>query len=75
MTELFTSTKQELEETTEVLKVTSNKLVKTTEVLQETGDSLIKTTQERDEQTHLVSEHVKAETDLYSEANQVCVKA
>lgn len=69
--ELFTETKKDLEQTTEQLKITTNHLEKTAEVLQETEENLCQTTQDRNEQRHLVMEHVTNEDKLYGQANDV----
>ena len=71
MTDLFTITRQELDETSQQLTITTENLVSTTETLQETQVTLCETKQDRDEQHHLVDKHVEAENDLYSEAKQV----
>lgn len=74
MTDLFTVTKQELEETSAQLTTTTENLVATSETLHETRVILQDTKQDRDEQKHLVGQHVVAEESLYNEAKQVpCV--
>lgn len=64
MSDLFTMTKEELEERNEQLEETRT-------LLKETEASLRRTRKDRDEQKHLVGKHVEAETKLYSEAEQV----
>ena len=71
MNELFTDTKMELEETSKELESTQEKLEVTTGTLKVTERRLDRTTQDRDEQRHLVTVHVKTETKLHSEASQV----
>ncbi|XP_041476441.1 kinesin-like protein KIF11-B isoform X1 [Lytechinus variegatus] len=71
VTELFEYTQKELEERTEELEITTKNLEETTETLHITEKDLRDTTQDRDEQRHLVSEHVKTETQLMSEATQL----
>ena len=71
MQELFSETKQELEERTEELTVTSKELEDTTSNLKRTKTVLRATAQVRDEQKHLVACHVKTEKVLYSDANKV----
>ena len=57
-------TKQELSET-------SCKLEETEKTLEKTKNRLAKTMRQRDEQSHLVSTHKEAETNLLQQANQV----
>lgn len=64
MNDLFTYTKQELEDTTRDLELT-------TENLKVTETKLSRTTKERDEQTQLVNVHVKSEAQLYARATKV----
>lgn len=64
LNELFTDTKQELEETAKDLEMTA-------ETLKVTETKLNRTTRERDEQTQLVHEHVKSETRLFAQASKV----
>lgn len=64
LNELFTDTKQELEETAKDLEMTA-------ETLKVTETKLNRTTRERDEQTQLVDEHVKSETRLFAQASKV----
>lgn len=71
MTDLFTVTKQELEETSAQLTTTTENLVATSETLHETRVILQDTKQDRDEQKHLVGQHVVAEESLYNEAKQL----
>nr|CAC20783.1 kinesin-like boursin [Paracentrotus lividus] len=71
VTELFEYTQKELEDRTEELEITTKNLVETTDTLHVTEKDLRVTTQDRDEQRHLVSEHVKTETQLMSEATQL----
>ncbi|XP_076102450.1 kinesin-like protein KIF11 [Mytilus galloprovincialis] len=71
VTDLFTMTKLELEETSQQLTITTENLVATTETLQETKVTLCETKQDRDEQQHLVGKHVEAEENLFNEAKQL----
>ncbi|XP_052099395.1 kinesin-like protein KIF11 [Mytilus californianus] len=71
VTDLFTMTKQELEETSQQLTITTENLVATTETLQETKVTLCETKQDRDEQHHLLGKHVEAEENLFNEAKQL----
>lgn len=74
-TELFEYTQKELEERTEELEITSKNLEETTDNLHRTEKDLEVTTQDRDEQRHLVTEHVKTETQLMSDAKQLLTTA
>ena len=69
--ELFTDTKEELEEKTKDLEYTTKELEETSETLRTTETKLTRTTTERDEQRHLVKEHVKTETKLFGQASKV----
>jgi kinesin family protein 11 len=71
LSELFTDTKQELEETTRELQHTGKQLELTSVALKVTERKLGQTTQERDEQKHLVLVHVKTEDKLHSQATKV----
>ncbi|XP_063432848.1 kinesin-like protein KIF11 [Mytilus trossulus] len=71
VTDIFTMTKLELEETSQQLTITTENLVATTETLQETKVTLCETKQDRDEQQHLVGKHVEAEEKLFNEAKQL----
>ncbi len=64
LNELFSLTKEKLEETEETLEHTSKKL-------EDTKERLITTRVDRDEQKFLVSQHVKGEAKLHSQASQV----
>lgn len=64
MQELFNITKEKLEETEQNLEETTNKLV-------DTKKNLVKTRVDRDEQQYLVSQHIKSEAKLHSQATQV----
>ena len=68
---MFSDTKKELEVTTEKLTETKDTLKTTKSTLRETKITLRDTEQDRNEQRHLVDEHVKTETDLFSQATQV----
>ena len=68
---MFSDTKKELEVTTEKLTETKDTLKTTKTTLRETKITLRDTEQDRNEQRHLVDEHVKTETDLFSQATQV----
>ena len=72
LSDLFSDTKRELEETSKELEETGKKLEKTTDNLRVTTGNLCKMTQDRDEQKHLVGVHVNTETNLHSQATQVC---
>ena len=74
MNELFGETKQELEETTEKLVCTEKSLENTKNTLNKTRCVLHHTRQDRDEQQYLVSEHVKTEKSLHSQAVQVKIQ-
>ncbi|XP_013399469.1 kinesin-like protein KIF11-B [Lingula anatina] len=69
--ELFNFNKLELEETKVNLEETSKKLEDTTSTLKQTKKVLRVTTRERDENKHLVQEHVQAEKNLHSEATRL----
>ncbi|KAK7493180.1 hypothetical protein BaRGS_00015517, partial [Batillaria attramentaria] len=71
LTDLFTDTKKELEVTTEKLTITTGNLDKATDVLHKTKQCLRETEKDRDERVHLLTEHVKSETQLYSEATEL----
>lgn len=71
LSELFTDTKKELDVTTEKLAITSGNLEKATTVLDNTKHCLRETEKDRDAHVYLLSEHVKTETHLYSEASEV----
>ena len=62
--EMFNLTKEKLEETEQTLEDTSNRLV-------DTKKTLVKTRVDRDEQKFLVSQHIKSEAKLHSQATQV----
>ena len=62
--EMFNITEKKLEETEQTLEDTTNKLV-------DTKKTLVKTRVDRDEQKFLVSQHIKSETKLHSQATQV----
>lgn len=64
LNDLFTNTKQELEDTTRDLELT-------TENLKVTETKLSRATKERDEQTQLVNVHIKSEAQLYARATKV----
>lgn len=68
---MFKDTSEELEVTKDTLVVTKDKLTATRDVLKDTQDDLQVTRQDRDEQCHLVSEHVTTEDALHTEATQV----
>lgn len=72
ITQLFDSTKQTLEERTEDLRVTREVLGDTRVQLRDTCVTLKDTVREREEQRHLVTEHVKTETSLHGQATKVC---
>ena len=57
--------------TTEKLTETTQNLKNTKATLKETKITLRDTTQDRNEQRFLVEEHVKTETQLYSQATEV----
>ncbi|PVD30020.1 hypothetical protein C0Q70_09281 [Pomacea canaliculata] len=71
LSELFTDTKKELDVTTEKLAITSGNLEKATTVLDNTKHCLRETEKDRDAHVYLLSEHVKTETHLYSEASEL----
>lgn len=71
LNELFTDTKHELEETTKELQHTGKQLELTSVALKVTERKLDRTAQERDEQKHLVTVHVKTEEKLHSQATKV----
>ena len=71
LSELFTDTKKELEETASKLTITAGNLGKATDVLTKTKKHLKETEKARDENAHLLSEHVHTETELYTQATQV----
>ena len=71
LNELFTDTKQELDEKTEELTVTTKNLEETADTLKVTRGVLRKTRRDRDEQKHLVGEHVKSESSLQEQASEV----
>ena len=61
---MFNMTKEKLEETEQTLEDTTNKLV-------DTKKNLVKTRVDRDEQKFLVSQHIKSEAKLHSQATQL----
>ena len=61
---MFNITKEKLEETEQTLEDTTNRLV-------DTKKTLVKTRVDRDEQKFLVSQHIKSEAKLHSQATQV----
>lgn len=61
----------ELVSTQNVLKETTETLDQTTETLKQTEYKLAKTTKQRDEQIHLVTNHVQSEKQLQEQAKQV----
>lgn len=63
-TEALATTKAQLEDTT-------TKLEATEKTLEKTQNKLSKTIQQRDEQTHLVTQHVVSETQLQKQAHSV----
>ncbi|XP_077997302.1 kinesin-like protein KIF11 [Glandiceps talaboti] len=69
--DLFHDTKETLEHTTEKLATTQLDLEDTSAKLQQTKQNLKETVIERDQQTHLVGEHVTVETELYSQATEL----
>ena len=71
LNELFTEAKRDLEETAKELESTAKTLTETAENLRVTENHLSRTTRQRDEQCHLVHEHVKTEQKLYTQATQV----
>ncbi|KAL8616571.1 Kinesin-related protein 11 [Nucella lapillus] len=71
--ELFSSTQKELEETSENLTVTVGNLDRATTALTHTKALLQQTEKDRDENAHLLSEHVSTETDLFSQASQLMI--
>ena len=71
ISELFSLTKDELTETQQDLKQCSEDLQSTKTELLKTEATLYKTRVDRDEQKHLVGEHVKAEAMLHAQATQV----
>jgi hypothetical protein len=71
LNELFTDTKQELEETSRELQQTGKQLELTSSALKVTERKLDRTTQERDEHKYLVSVHVKTEEKLHTQATKV----
>lgn len=64
MTEALTSTTSQLEQTTSKLEITEK-------TLEKTQAKLVKTVQQRDEQTHLVNNHVVSEKELQEQAHAV----
>ncbi|XP_041368096.1 kinesin-like protein KIF11-B [Gigantopelta aegis] len=71
LTEVFTETHKALEETTEQLTATRNDLEETSETLLATCHTLKIKEQDLDEHKFLVSEHVKTEDVLFSDANHL----
>ncbi|KAK6185058.1 hypothetical protein SNE40_007379 [Patella caerulea] len=71
LSDLFDDTKKDLEQTTEQLVITSQNLEITANNLEHTQKTLEVTEQDRNEQKYLVSEHVKTETVLFSQAQQL----
>ena len=71
VSELFADTQKELESTSEKLTITTGNLDKATTVLTKTKTLLRQTEKDRDENAHLLTEHVSTETQLYSQAEQV----
>ncbi|XP_076439721.1 kinesin-like protein KIF11 isoform X2 [Babylonia areolata] len=71
LSELFTDTKKDLEETSEKLTITTGNLDKATTVLTKTKTMLRETEKDRDENAHLLSEHVSTETHLFSQATEL----
>ena len=61
---MFNITREKLEETEQTLEDTTNRLV-------DTKKTLVKTRVDRDEQKFLVSQHIKSEAKLHSQATQV----
>ena len=69
--DLFTETQEELTTTKEELTQTCQTLEETETTLKTTKSNLYRTRKDRDEQKHLVTQHVKTETKLYEQAAQV----
>ena len=65
--ETLTTTQTQLEKTTIKLEVTEK-------TLEKTQTKLSKTIQQRDEQTHLVNQHVVCEKQLQKQAKSVCTQ-
>ena len=68
---MFSETKEELATTQETLKETEQDLTETKDTLKTTTTNLYRTRKDRDEQKHLVSQHIKSETKLHEQASQV----
>ena len=68
---MFAETKEELLDTKEILTETKETLTKTKGDLKTTTSNLYRTRKDRDEQNHLVNQHIKSETKLHEQASQV----
>ena len=71
LNDMFTDTKEELADTKEVLAETAQNLEETKDTLKTTKANLYRTRKDRDEQKHLVGQHIKSETKLHEQASQV----
>ncbi|KAK7109010.1 hypothetical protein V1264_013129 [Littorina saxatilis] len=71
LSEMFSDTKQELEDTSNKLTITSGNLDKATTVLTKAKVTLQETEKDRDQHAYLLSQHVKTETQLFSEASEL----
>jgi septal ring factor EnvC (AmiA/AmiB activator) len=68
---MFVETKEELLDTKDTLMKTQEDLEETSDKLKTTTTNLYRTRKDRDEQKHLVSQHIKSETKLHEQASQV----